>query len=108
VLTLNGWTNRDNPRCLDILNEELQSLGPDLIALHEVIHTPAANQLKKLLRGLDRHSTHQAISSGLQPISGHVSGNAPANLLESPRRIVISGHSVRNGIATGAPTQQMM
>jgi endonuclease/exonuclease/phosphatase family metal-dependent hydrolase len=60
ILTLNVWNEEGDPRRLERINRELAQLDPDIIALQEVIQTPEQNQLGKLLKGLNLHSTHQA------------------------------------------------
>jgi endonuclease/exonuclease/phosphatase family metal-dependent hydrolase len=67
VVTLNIWNNQGDTRRLDIINQELRRLNPDLVSLQEVIDVPPQNQLETLLGGLDLHGTHQASVVATQP-----------------------------------------
>jgi endonuclease/exonuclease/phosphatase family metal-dependent hydrolase len=60
VVTLNVWNNEGDPRRMEIINDELHRLSPDLVAFQEVVHGGADPQLDRLLSGLGLHATHQA------------------------------------------------
>lgn len=100
VLTLNVWNNQGDPRRLDIINQELRRLNPDLVSLQEVIDAPAQNQLETLLRGLDLHSTDQAgVLTAQPPHSDRYGGTAvatrwPHRFLEVLDLNISGGHDV--------------
>jgi hypothetical protein len=49
VVTLNVWNTEGDPRRLDLINRELRTLAPDLLALQEVVQTDDRNSLLRLL-----------------------------------------------------------
>jgi endonuclease/exonuclease/phosphatase family metal-dependent hydrolase len=79
VATLNVWNTEGDHRRPDLINRELRRLNPDLIALQEVVQTPKARMLDRLLDGLDLQSTHQAdIQSFVPPFAERYGGSALA------------------------------
>ena len=60
VLTLNVQNDEGGPRRIGVLNEGLRRVNADLVALQEVLRTPARNQLDELLDGTGLQGTHQA------------------------------------------------
>jgi endonuclease/exonuclease/phosphatase family metal-dependent hydrolase len=49
VVTLDVWNTEGDPRRLDLINRELRTLAPDLLALQEVVQTDDRNSLLRLL-----------------------------------------------------------
>jgi endonuclease/exonuclease/phosphatase family metal-dependent hydrolase len=87
VLTLNVWNMEGDLRRLDLINQELRRLAPDLIAFQEVVCTPETKQLDRLLNGLDFHATHQAeVQHYIPPFADRYGGSAVAT--RWPHRVV--------------------
>jgi endonuclease/exonuclease/phosphatase family metal-dependent hydrolase len=79
VITLNVWNTEGDPRRLDLINRELRTLAPDLLALQEVVQTAEVDSLGRLLRGLDLHATHQAeLQSKPPPFADRYGGSMVA------------------------------
>jgi endonuclease/exonuclease/phosphatase family metal-dependent hydrolase len=80
VVTLNVWNSEGDPRRLDLINQELRHLAPDLVAFQEVVQTDKERSLPRLLHGLDLHGTHQAdLQSTVPPFSDRYGGSAVAS-----------------------------
>lgn len=60
VVTLNAWNTEGDAHRPELINQELQRLDPDLVALQEVVQTRGVKMLDRLLDGLNLHATHQA------------------------------------------------
>jgi endonuclease/exonuclease/phosphatase family metal-dependent hydrolase len=87
VSQLNVWNTEGDARRGDIINRELRRLDPDLIALQEVVQTPAAKQLDRLLTGMDVVCTHQAdLQADAPPYAERYGGSAVAT--RWPHRVV--------------------
>lgn len=87
ILTLNVWNEEGDPRRFALINRELRRLDPDLVALQEVVHTPARNQLDTLLHGMDFSRTHQAeVMATTAPGGDRYGGSAVAT--RWPHRVV--------------------
>jgi endonuclease/exonuclease/phosphatase family metal-dependent hydrolase len=67
VVTINAQHDEGDPRRMDVLNQGLRELAPDLVALQEVLRTPERNQLDELLAGTGLRGTHQADVIGYEP-----------------------------------------
>ncbi len=77
ILTLNVWNMEGDLRRLDVINQEIRRLAPDLIAFQEVVCTPETRQLDHLVNGLDFHATHQAqVQSYVPPFADRYGGSA--------------------------------
>lgn len=80
VVTLNVWNTEGDPRRLDLINQELRRLAPDLVALQEVIQTDRERSLPRLLHRMDLHGTHQAdLQSVIPPFADRYGGSAVAS-----------------------------
>jgi endonuclease/exonuclease/phosphatase family metal-dependent hydrolase len=83
VATLNVWNSEGDQRRPDIINRELRRLNPDLIAFQEVLQTPNAKMLDRLLDGMNLRATHQAdIQNFVPPFSERYGGSAVATRWE--------------------------
>jgi len=79
VVTLNVWNTEGEERRLDLINQELRRLDPDLIALQEVVQTPETSYVERLLNGLDLQATHQAdVQPKVPPFADRYGGSAVA------------------------------
>lgn len=79
VVTLNVWNAEGAPRRLDLINQELQRLAPDLVALQEVVQTDKERSLPRLLNRMDLYGIHQAdLQSVVPPFSDRYGGSAVA------------------------------
>jgi len=67
VLTLNVQNDEGDPRRIEVLNQGLRELKPDLVALQEVTQTSTHHQLGALLEGTGLHGTHQGDVMAYQP-----------------------------------------
>ncbi|GAB4586339.1 endonuclease/exonuclease/phosphatase family protein [Nocardia sp. IFM 10818] len=77
IVTINVQNREGDKRRLELLNQELRRLEPDLVALQEVVDD---GHLDELLEGTGLHGTHQ--SAGLPytpPFVGRYGGNAVAS-----------------------------
>lgn len=87
VLTLNIWNNDGDPQRIEVINNELCQLAPDMIAFQEVLQDSERNQLPALLQGLPYHTTHQAqLMHTTPPYYERVGGCAVAT--KWPHRVV--------------------
>jgi endonuclease/exonuclease/phosphatase family metal-dependent hydrolase len=79
VATLNVWNTEGDARRPELINRELKKFDPDLVAFQEVVQTPDAKMLDRLLAGLDLHGTHQAdVQSYAPPFADRYGGTAVA------------------------------
>ncbi|MBW8744948.1 MAG: endonuclease/exonuclease/phosphatase family protein [Sphingomonas sp.] len=79
VVTLNVWNTEGEERRLDLINQELRRLNPDLIALQEVVQTPRTSCVERLLNGLGLQATHQAdVQPKIPPFADRYGGSAVA------------------------------
>jgi endonuclease/exonuclease/phosphatase family metal-dependent hydrolase len=80
TITLNVWNSEGDARRMDVINQELRRLDPDLVALQEVVQTRELVQLDRLLSGLELHRTHQAdLQSFTPPFAERYGGSAVAS-----------------------------
>jgi endonuclease/exonuclease/phosphatase family metal-dependent hydrolase len=87
VVTINVQNDDGDPRRTALINSELRRLGPDLVALQEVLHTPERNQLDELLDGTGLHRTHQSAAMAYAPPwADRYGGSAVAT--RRPHRVV--------------------
>jgi endonuclease/exonuclease/phosphatase family metal-dependent hydrolase len=87
VVTINVQNDDGDPRRAALINSELRRLGPDLVALQEVLHTPERNQLDELLDGTGLHRTHQSAAMAYAPPwADRYGGSAVAT--RRPHRVV--------------------
>jgi endonuclease/exonuclease/phosphatase family metal-dependent hydrolase len=78
VLTLNVWNRAGDPRRVELINEELRRLDPDLVAFQEVSQPPD-DQLDRMLAGTDLHRTNQSQAATVAvPGAERHGGNAVA------------------------------
>jgi endonuclease/exonuclease/phosphatase family metal-dependent hydrolase len=79
VVTLNVWNTEGDPRRLDLVNQQLRALAPDLLAFQEVVQTDEQKSLPRLLDGLNLHGTHQAdLQTFAPPFADRYGGGAVA------------------------------
>jgi endonuclease/exonuclease/phosphatase family metal-dependent hydrolase len=79
AVTLNVWNTEGEERRLDLINQELRRLNPDLIALQEVVQTPKTSCVERLLKGLDLQATHQVdVQPKVPPFADRYGGSAVA------------------------------
>jgi endonuclease/exonuclease/phosphatase family metal-dependent hydrolase len=77
VVTLNVWNTEGDARRLDLINQELKRLDPDLVAFQEVVQTPETKMLDRLLEGLSLRVTHQAdVQQAVPPFADRYGGTA--------------------------------
>ena len=87
VVTLNVWNTEGEEGRLDLINQELRRLDPDLIALQEVVQTPDTSCIGRLLKGMNLQTTHQAdVQSRVPPFADRYGGSAVAT--RRPHRFV--------------------
>jgi endonuclease/exonuclease/phosphatase family metal-dependent hydrolase len=87
ILTFNVWNQEGDPRRLEMIQRGLCRLDPDIITLQEVMHTPENDQLARLLKGMNLHSTHQAdVMKYAPPKTDRYGGSAVAT--RWPHRIL--------------------
>jgi endonuclease/exonuclease/phosphatase family metal-dependent hydrolase len=88
VLTFNIWNNQgDAARRIALINRELRELEPDLVALQEVLHDDANDQMPALFDGSELNATHQAdVMPIAPPFAEKFGGTAIASRF--PHRIV--------------------
>lgn len=80
VVTLNVWNLEGDPRRLDLINQELRRLAPDLVAFQEVVQTDRETSLRRLLNRTDLLGTHQAdLQNVVPPFSDRYGGTALAS-----------------------------
>lgn len=60
VLTVNVQNEEGEARRMQVLNQGLRELAPDLVAFQEVAHTTGKRQLQSLLEGTGLKGVHQA------------------------------------------------
>jgi endonuclease/exonuclease/phosphatase family metal-dependent hydrolase len=79
VLAINVQNSTGDPRRLDLLNNEIRRIAPDLVAFEEVVQTPERNQLEELLQGTGLQGTHQLdVMASAPPWVDHYGGSAVA------------------------------
>jgi endonuclease/exonuclease/phosphatase family metal-dependent hydrolase len=87
IVTINVQNTEGDPRRIDMLNQELRRLNPDLVALQEVVDSDQHRQLDELLQGTALHGSHQADAMAYTPpFADHYGGNAVAT--RWPHRVV--------------------
>jgi endonuclease/exonuclease/phosphatase family metal-dependent hydrolase len=67
VLTINVQNDEGDPRRLDVLNQGIRRLAPDLVALQEVLPPGDRSHLADLLDGTGLVGTHQADALAYAP-----------------------------------------
>lgn len=87
ILTFNVWNTEGDPRRVALINRELRRLAPDLVALQEVVRTPARSQLDELVAGTGLFSTHQAQVMASVPLGADRYGGT-AVATRWPHRVV--------------------
>lgn len=87
ILTFNVWNTRGPPDRLALINEELQRIRPDLLALQEVVRTAAQDDVQPLLQNVGLRGIHQA---DVQPVPPPFAAEYGGTVLASrwPCRVV--------------------
>lgn len=80
VLTFNVWNNQGPRNRLTLINEGLQRLRPDLVALQEVVRTETEDDLQLLLNNVGLQGVHQAdVQAAAPPFAAKYGGTGLAS-----------------------------